>query len=231
MRPVARTPRVAVVDYGMGNLYSVQRACVHAGADAVITAMPEDVASADGVVLPGVGAMPDAMRVLAESGLDRTLREVIARGTPFLGICLGMQLLMREGSEFCPHAGLGVIEGTVARFEGREPDGTPLRVPHIGWNAVRRLPGAPEDAWANSPLKRCSDGAFLYFVHSYYVVPDDGAVCVAATAYGGTDFCCALQRDNVFACQFHPERSGPQGLVILRNFVASLASAAAPPGR
>jgi glutamine amidotransferase len=221
-----RGPRVAIVDYGMGNLYSVEHACRHAGADAVITTKPDEIAAADGVVLPGVGAMPDAMTVLRQSGLDKAIAFAAGKGTPLLGICLGMQLLMREGTEFGPHEGLGLVEGGVQRFEGTEEDGSPLKVPHIGWNAVRQ---SGEGRWAGSLMQDAADGTYMYYVHSYYVVPRDPGIRVAATRYGDTDFCAAFQQGNLFACQFHPERSGPQGLLMIRNFVAWSASRAGAP--
>jgi glutamine amidotransferase len=205
-------PRVAIVDFGMGNLYSVQRACAHAGLSAQITGSPEEVLAASGVILPGVGAMPHAMRALDASGLSAALRETVARGTPLFGVCLGMQLLMTEGSEFGPHAGLGLVPGVVRKFEGLQRDGTSLKVPHIGWNQVKRRASAEGDPWAGTPLEMTADGEYMYFVHSYYVVPEDPAVQIARTRYGDVEFCSALTAGSVYGCQFHPERSGPQGL-------------------
>lgn len=224
-----RGARIAIVDYGMGNLYSVEHACRHAGADAVITTRPNEIVSADGVVLPGVGAMPDAMDVLRRGGLDKAIAFAAGKGTPLLGICLGMQLLMREGSEFGPHEGLGLVDGRVVRFEGREPGGAPLKVPHIGWNAVHRPDGAADNRWTGTLMQDAADGTCMYYVHSYYVVPADPGIRVASTRYGDADFCAAFQQGNLFACQFHPERSGPQGLLMIRNFVAWAAASAATP--
>jgi glutamine amidotransferase len=196
----------------MGNLYSVQRACAHAGLSAQITGSPEEVLAASGVILPGVGAMPHAMRALDASGLSAALRETVARGTPLFGVCLGMQLLMTEGSEFGSHAGLGLVPGVVRKFEGLQRDGTSLKVPHIGWNQVKRRDSAEGDSWAGTPLEMTADGEYMYFVHSYYVVPEDPAVQIARTRYGDVEFCSALAAGSVYGCQFHPERSGPQGL-------------------
>jgi glutamine amidotransferase len=226
----AASPLVAIVDYGMGNLYSVQRACEHVEVRAVVTSSPDIVLSAAGVVLPGVGAMPDAMETLDVTGLSAALRLVVQRGTPLFGVCLGLQLLMREGSEFRPHAGLGLIEGRVVRFEGHADNGRPLRVPHIGWNAVQRV-GAVPAAWSGTPLASTADGTYMYFVHSYYVVPEDPGVVVATARYGDVEFCAALRRGNTFACQFHPERSGPAGLEVYRAFGALVAAHAARPER
>ena len=203
---------VAVVDYGMGNLYSVQRACDHVGLPAAITASPDDVRRADAVILPGVGAMPDAMRTLDETGMSDVLREQAARGTLLFGVCLGMQLLMEEGSEFLPHRGLGLIPGRVRRFEGTAESGVPLKVPHIGWSPVWRQGSDDRDPWMGSPLEMTHEGEFMYFIHSYYVVPDDPRVGTAWSRYGDVKFCSALAAGNVFGCQFHPERSGPPGL-------------------
>ncbi|HYH40701.1 MAG TPA: imidazole glycerol phosphate synthase subunit HisH, partial [Burkholderiales bacterium] len=136
------------------------------------------------------------------------------RGTPLLGICLGMRLLMEEGTEFTPHRGLGIIEGRVQRFEGTDEQGRPLKIPHIGWNAVEpRAAG-----WAGTPLAPLAPGEFMYFVHSYYVVPSQPEVVAAQARYGNVEFCAAIGRGNVWGCQFHPERSGPRGLSIYRAF-------------
>jgi glutamine amidotransferase len=221
----AVSPLVAIVDYGMGNLYSVQRACDHVDVRAAVTSSPDVVLSAGGVVLPGVGAMPDAMETLEVTGLSAALRLVVQRGTPLFGVCLGLQLLMREGSEFRPHAGLGLIEGRVVRFDGRTEAGRPLRVPHIGWNAVQRAAGPA--AWSETPLASTADGTFMYFVHSYYVVPEDPGIVLATARYGDVEFCAALRRGNTFGCQFHPERSGPAGLELYRAFGKMVAAHAA----
>jgi glutamine amidotransferase len=216
----SRAFRVAIVDYGMGNLYSVQRACDHAGLRAAITGSPDEVLQADAVILPGVGAMPDAMRALDASGLSEALREQAARGTLLFGVCLGMQLLMGEGSEFGVHRGLGLVPGSVRRFEGVHADGAPLKVPHIGWNAVWP---APDRSWHGTALETTPEGTYLYFVHSYYVMPEDPDVAIAWSRYGEVTFCSAIASGNVFGCQFHPERSGPQGLRIYRQVARLLA--------
>lgn len=219
------SPSIAIVDYGMGNLCSVQLACMNAGTNPVVTADPDAVVAADGVILPGVGAMPDAMRVLRSTGLDKAVRHVVERRTPFLGICLGMQLLMTEGSEFGAHEGLGLVEGTVERFHGLGDGGRPLRVPHIGWNAVR-MPSVTHrgTTWSGTLLQDTADHTYMYFVHSYYVAPTNPGIVLATTRYGGTDFCSAIAQDNIFASQFHPERSGSQGLDIIRHFVSKVTS-------
>lgn len=214
--PVPR--RVAIVDYGTGNLYNVHRACQHVGLRASITVSPEEVLAADGVLLPGVGSMPNAMAFLDESGLSDALRSVAERGTPLMGICLGMQMLMEQGSEFTRHQGLGILAGEVVRFPSRDESGTKLKVPHIGWNSVRQPPGNTKAPWRDTPLEATPDGEYMYFVHSYRVVPADPRISIGVTRYGGAEFCSAVARGNIFGCQFHPERSGPHGLRLYREF-------------
>jgi glutamine amidotransferase len=187
--------------------------------DAFLTSSPAEVAAGDAVILPGVGGMPEAMRILDKSGLSDAIRESAAAGTPLLGICLGLQLLMSRGSEFGPHDGLGIIDGDVIRFEGNDAAGAPLKVPHIGWTGI-----APVDAdrWSTPMLKGVPVGGLMYFVHSYYVRPANPEITAATAAYESVEFCAAISRANIFACQFHPERSGPIGLRIYRNFAESL---------
>jgi glutamine amidotransferase len=209
---------VAIVDYGMGNLYSVQRACDYVGLHSSITSSPAEVLAADGVILPGMGAMPDAMAALDRTGLTSALQTCAERGTPLFGVCLGLQLLMSEGSEFCPHRGLGIIEGGVVRFAGNDDSGFPLKVPHIGWNKVEVSATRTESPWSKSLMQDLPDSVFMYFVHSYYVVPADPAVTLATTRYGEIQFCSVLLSGSIFASQFHPERSGPQGLSMYKNF-------------
>lgn len=206
-------PVVAVVDYGMGNLYNVARACAHVGLRAAITADPRRVRDADLAILPGVGAMPDAMAELDRSGLSDALRSRVVSNRPLVGVCLGLQLLMSAGTEFEDHSGLGIVAGRVVRFPNTDRDGESLRVPHIGWSAVHRPVGRP-GAWNRSPLAGLRDGVLQYFVHSYYVVPDDQSAVIGASRYGGIEFCSALAVGSVFACQFHPERSGVDGLAL-----------------
>src|SRR5213079_3740866 len=205
MRPLA------IVDYGMGNLRSVEKAFVRLGHAAEVTHDPERIATAPGVVLPGVGAFGACMANLTLLGLVEPVRHAIRSGRPFLGICLGMQLLFDESEEFGPVAGLGVLPGRVVRFDGAAD----LKVPHMGWNAVRK-------ARDTAVLAGIDDGAYVYFVHSYYPVPADRAVVATMTPYG-VDFASSVVRDNVFACQFHPEKSQQVGLRLLDNFVRQLA--------
>jgi glutamine amidotransferase len=197
---------IAIVDYGMGNLRSVQKGLERVGAQATVTRDREAIETAAGVVLPGVGAFGACMENLRTYELIETVHRVIRRGTPFLGICLGMQLLFEESEEFGPVRGLGVFPGRVVRFADRPG----LQVPHMGWNQIRKQQDAPH-------LRGIDDGAFVYFVHSYYVVPADPSLAATSTEYGG-EFTSAIAKDNVFATQYHPEKSQAVGLKILENF-------------
>jgi glutamine amidotransferase len=203
---------IAVVDYGMGNLLSVAKAIerVAPGVEVAITAKPEQVDAAARVVFPGQGAMPDCMRNLRESGLESAVRRA-ARDKPLLAICLGEQMLF-DRSEEGDTPGLGLIAGSVVRFVRglAGPDG-PLKIPHMGWNRVRQVRRHP--LWDGVP-----DMSFFYFVHSYYARPVDPDLTVGQADYGGA-FTCAVARDNIFATQFHPEKSAAAGLAIYENFV------------
>lgn len=225
MRSAPRA-QVAIVDYGMGNLFSVRQACRSVGLEAVITADPQAVAAADGVILPGIGAFGDAMATLHRRGLVGVLRDVALSGKPFFGICLGMQMLMRESFEFGRHEGLGLVEGEVVRLQDARGQGRTLKVPQVGWNRVQASgggrPGASPESWRGTPLEGQHDGVYMYFVHSFYARPADSAAVVAETQYGPIAFCAALRRGSIFACQFHPERSGPQGLRVYARFAASI---------
>lgn len=206
-------PKIAVADTGSGNLRSVEKALDRAGADVVVTADPDRVASADKVVVPGQGAFGGCIAGLSRDGgaLGQAVVEGIRRGKPFLGICLGLQVLF-EGSEEDPScAGLGILPGRVRRFT----DTPGLKIPHMGWNRTRRGLGG-----GTAALRDVPDGTYFYFVHSYYAVParpED----IALESDHGSAFCAAVARDNLFACQFHPEKSQAAGLALLRAFVAA----------
>ena len=206
---------VAVVDYGMGNLRSVSQAVMHvaagSGVDVVVTQRPEEVLAAERVVLPGQGAMRDCMRELHDSGLKQAVLHAAAH-KPLMGVCVGMQMLL-DHSEEQDTPGLGLIPGFVKRFrlDGRiQPDGSRYKVPQMGWNRVEQT--------AHPLWDGVDDGAWFYFVHSYYAEPEHAAHSVGRTDYGGR-FTCAVARDNIFATQFHPEKSADQGLALYRNFL------------
>ncbi|OGP16063.1 MAG: imidazole glycerol phosphate synthase, glutamine amidotransferase subunit [Deltaproteobacteria bacterium GWA2_55_10] len=197
---------IAIIDYDMGNLRSVAKAFEKVGATAAVTRDPKAILNASHVVLPGVGAFKDCMRNLDEYGLIDPIIKSIESGKPFLGICLGLQLLFDESMEFGRHKGLGVIKGKVVRF----PEGTGLKVPHMGWNEANKRKDSPL-------LSGIEDDTFFYFVHSYYAVPEDRSVDLTTTGYG-MDFTSSIMKDNIMACQFHPEKSQKPGLKVLENF-------------
>ncbi len=201
---------IAIVDYQMGNLRSVQKALERLGAPAVITSDRQQIVEATAVILPGVGAFRDAMAELRRRGLDEAIIEYISSGRPFLGICLGLQLLFDVSYEGGEHRGLGVLPGEVVRFAPNAD----LKIPHMGWNSIRRRAEDPI-------LEGIPDGSFFYFVHSYYAVPADRTVVLLESDYGGS-FCAMVRRGNLYATQFHPEKSQACGLRLLQNFVARI---------
>jgi len=202
---------IAIVDYGMGNLRSVQKGFEKIGIQAIVTADPQLLLEADKVVLPGVGAFRDCMRNLEQAGFIEPILKVIADGRPFLGICVGMQMLFTDSVEFGLHQGLNVIPGHVLRFpDDMQEGGEKLKVPQMGWNQLNFQSRPPV-------LEGVAEGSNVYFVHSFYVQPDQEEVIATTTDYG-FEFCSSVWRDNIFAAQFHPEKSQDVGLRILKNF-------------
>jgi len=200
-----QTEMIAIIDYGMGNLRSVQAGLSYVEQKSFITDDPRKVIEADGVVLPGVGAFGDAIKRLDDTGLGDAFREAVNLGKPCIGICLGLQLLFSESDEGGLYKGLDIVKGRVVRFTNQ------LKVPHMGWNQLNIKQ-------KESPLFRdIPEGTYVYFVHSYYVAPDDSSVIAATTNYG-IDFTSVIAKDNLFGTQFHPEKSHNLGLQILRNF-------------
>jgi glutamine amidotransferase len=210
---------IAIIDYGMGNLRSVSKAFEHLGAEVLVTRDKKKIASASKIVLPGVGAFKDCMKNLTELELIEPVVKSIQSGKPFFGICLGMQLLFTESEEFGKHEGLGIIPGKVVRFPEMAPgmgtgkkktEPVKLTVPQIGWNQIQKQknPGY---------LEAVPEGSFVYFVHSYYVVPKDPKTIASTTDYG-VEFASSVIKDNIFATQFHPEKSQAVGLKILKSF-------------
>jgi glutamine amidotransferase len=204
---------IAIVDYGMGNLRSVHKAVERVGYEAQVTADPQEVLDASMIILPGVGAFRDCMRNLEEYRLLEPVVRSIEAGKPFLGICLGLQLLFEESDEFGLHKGMGVLPGRVTRFpeDIRDPEtDQPYPIPHMGWNTIEIKKETPLFAGIEN-------NSFFYFVHSYYAIPHNPTDIAATTPYG-IEFACAVQRDNIHAVQFHPEKSQAIGLRLLRNF-------------
>lgn len=196
---------ISIIDYGAGNLRSVVNAVSRLGYEARVTGSPAEVLDARAVILPGVGAAADTMASLREQGLDELIRRVIADGKPFLGVCIGMQVLLSSTEEGGNHQCLGVIPGMVRKFAPG------LKVPHMGWNQLRQKIAHPV-------FEGIADGADFYFVHSYYVEPEDKALIAGETDYG-IPFCSVIARDNLIATQFHPEKSGEVGLKVYDNFI------------
>lgn len=209
---------VVIVDYGLGNLFSVKRACEIAGLSPVISSFKEDVVNADALILPGVGAFGDAMQSLADLDLIEPLRDAAMAQKTMFGICLGFQLLMSMSYEFGEHEGLNILPGSVVRFDVTMDGDRTLKVPEVCWNKIYER----DSSWETSFLQGTQEGEYMYFVHSYYVKPDDEALTLSRTNYGGIEFCSSIQRGSLFACQFHPERSGVAGLRIYKNFAKKL---------
>jgi glutamine amidotransferase len=217
---------VAIVDYGAGNLLSVERALRHLGAEATLAATPAQVAGAERLVLPGVGAFAACMAGLVRSGLDAAVHRFAASGRPFLGICVGLQMMFEGSDEFGATPGLGLFAGWV-RAIPPESGGRRRKIPHVGWNALRP---ANADGWNGGLLAGIAPGESVYFVHSFAAEPARESDSLAVCDYEGTRVLAAARRDNLHGCQFHPEKSGPVGLAILRNFLALSSPCPSRPG-
>jgi glutamine amidotransferase len=204
------TPKIVIVDYGMGNLRNVQKAFEKVGVAARLTRNKNEIGRASAIVLPGVGAFKDCMENLEKHGLVEPLLRSVEKGKPYLGICLGLQILFSESEEFGSHKGLNLIKGKVVRFV----PGPEHKVPHMGWNTIEKEKEAPA-------LQGIESGDFFYFVHSYYVIPDQAEWVSSLTTYG-KPFASSIWKENLFATQFHPEKSQQKGLRILENFVKSI---------
>lgn len=207
--------KVIVVDYGIGNVLSVTRALAHVGAEASLSNSPHEVEHAERLVLPGVGAFSDGMGGLDAAHLTDAVKRYAQRGRPFLGICLGMQMMLDTSFEFGTHHGLGLVPGTVVPVPQSAADGRPHKIPHIGWNGL-----IPMSDWTGTPLARLPAGAGVYFVHSFMAEPSDPADRLADCDYNGRRISAVIRRGHLFGCQFHPEKSGFVGLKILENFVS-----------
>lgn len=210
--------KVVIIDYQMSNLFNVKHACDFIGLHAVISSAKKDLMDADAAVLPGVGAFGDAMQNLTRLDLISPIKNFIESGRPFLGVCLGMQLLLSESEEFGKHQGLNIIPGQVLKFPSSNKVDKPIKVPQIGWNKIY-----PKDReWKDSLLDNIGRDEYMYFIHSYCVYPKDKRCILSVTDYEGIEYCSALEFGNVMATQFHPEKSGAKGLLIYQNFAQSI---------
>ena len=208
--------KVAIIDYGVGNLLSVQRAVEECGAEAITSSDPDVINRADRVILPGVGAFANGMRALESLDLVEAIKAIALDGIPLLGICLGMQLLLDESEEYGTTKGLGLIPGRVVPIPAFGIDTTNLKIPHIGWNS---LLASEDTGWSGTILQNSTPSDAVYFAHSFMSNPEDPEMCIADCLYGGNRISAVIARENIFGCQFHPEKSGDKGLKILKAFV------------
>lgn len=205
--------KVSIIDYGLGNLFSVKQACETVGLDALITASPEDILNSDMLILPGVGAYGIAMENLEKAQLVPALKAFVATGKPFVGICLGMQLMLTESVEFGQHKGLNLIPGKTKKFESKSIDDESFAVPQIQWNQLKKSNNVDKNHFFNF----LNDGDYMYFVHSYYCVPKDSSTIVTTTSYAGEEYPSIIQYKNCIGIQFHPEKSGLNGIKIYKK--------------
>jgi imidazole glycerol-phosphate synthase subunit HisH len=207
---------VVIVDYGIGNIKSVQRGLERIGSTAVLSFDPDEIINADRVILPGVGAFEDGMMGLKQLGLDDAIYQFCSKGNPLLGICLGMQMLLQQSEEFGIHKGLSLIDGTVNKIPQTESGSFKRKTPHIGWSALKR---PRQQDWNNSCLEDIKEDEFFYFVHSFMAVPTNPENRLAHCIYEGLSVTAAIRKENIIGVQFHPEKSGEAGLKILKRFV------------
>ena len=205
--------KIAIIDYGMGNLFSVQHACRFVGLEPIVTSDSSQILSSEGAILPGVGAFGRAMTYLKDLGLVETIKAFIHTGKPFMGICLGMQLLFSESEEFGATRGLDIIKGQVLKFPSQH-NGEMMKIPQISWNRIHKK--LKDDA--SSPLNGVRDNEFMYFVHSYYAQCQEKDIVSTTTKYAGVEYCSSILKDNIFATQFHPEKSADKGIHIYKNW-------------
>ena len=205
---------VVIIDYNAGNLFSVEHACLKVGIKAVVTSNKKIIEEAKAIILPGVGAFSDAMINLKKLDLISPLTDKVNNGTPLLGVCLGLQLLFTESDEFGIHKGLNFVEGNIIRFQNQHKEKS-IKVPQIGWNKIY---SKDQKNWNNSPLEGISEEEYMYFVHSYYANPSNKNEIATLTNYEDIEYCSSILKNNIFATQFHPEKSGTWGLEIYKNW-------------
>lgn len=204
---------VVIIDYKLGNLFSVKQACDIVGLKSIISSKKEDILKADALILPGVGAFNEAMANLIDLGLDTAIKLKVNEGTPLFGVCLGLQLLFTESVEFGAGRGLNLIPGVIKKFPANFQNHQ-IKVPHISWNTIYMS----SQNWDQTPLSNLNENEFMYFVHSYYVKPSDKNCVITKTNYDGIEFCSAVKSNNIFATQFHPEKSADKGLSIYKEW-------------
>jgi glutamine amidotransferase len=210
-----RHKKIIIIDYQSGNLFSISQALTNIGLDVKVSSEADDIVTADAIVLPGVGAFGAAMLNLEEMGLVEPIKEFVNSGKPFLGICLGLQLLFSSSVEFYSSRGLDIIKGTVKRFKNSDVDGKIIKVPQIAWNTILKTENS---SWEGTPLYDLGEDKDMYFVHSFYVIPEDKQAILTETIYGGVKYASSILYKNIFACQFHPEKSAASGLKIYKNW-------------
>ena len=208
---------VVIVDYGVGNLLSVMRAVEVCGAIPIVTSCPNKISNAERLILPGVGAFADGMKGLTDKSLIEPLKDYVLKERPFLGICLGMQMILDESHEFGINKGIGLIPGRLLSIPSKSRCGQEFKIPHIGWNSIR--PGSKRKNWNNTILQKTSVEDTVYFVHSFFVLPENEEHNLASCTYAGKDFCAVINYKNIYGCQFHPERSSALGSKIIQNFL------------
>jgi imidazole glycerol-phosphate synthase subunit HisH len=207
--------KIVIIDYHLGNLFSVNQALKNIGLETMISSDPNEIKKADALVLPGVGAFSDAMINLKNLGLIEPIKQIVDQGKPFFGICLGLQMLFDKSEEFGESEGLGIIPGIVKKFHTEYNDNKRIKVPQIAWNSIYSSEGR---TWKGSPLETVREGEDFYFVHSFYVVPIDVSSVLSKTTYGSNTYASSILVNNIFACQFHPEKSSKEGLKVYKKW-------------
>jgi glutamine amidotransferase len=208
--------KVVIIDYGLGNIFSINQACNKVGINTIVTSEISLIENADAIILPGVGAFGDAMKNLEQLNLINTIKNFAKSGKPFLGICLGMQLLFSKSEEFGRHIGLGLVEGEIKKFNFNNTEGNLIKIPQIQWNQIYFK---NNDSWNITSLSGIRNNSYMYFVHSYYAKPQDENIILSYTKYADFEYCSAIKKGNITGLQFHPEKSGEIGINIFKNWL------------